>query len=366
MSSPDPIQYKILRSFSGHVALKGASAGKIFNKYWRVIDNNNNNYNTDNIYYIAQVNKKTTTDFFKFSESSLKVFHKIESFDNPSWYVAHNGYVCCTAGGKTRYLHQHIMQHFGNGKGQDSVDHINMDKLDNRLSNLRITNQTQQNMNQSKRTRTASIANLAIPISEIPSLIHYVPAKVNHGELFEVSIVYYENNIRKRLRKKTSKSSDKSLIEKLIQAIEIRQQFITQYPDILHRKIDGFEFNSIDALVIHDNKLLLKLNNKRITKSPINKPKTQTQTTIEKLIEPNNPSIDEYTLREQKRGKLRCLVNKGKKENCPDCNRKISKGTLARHQKKYCHNNPNFNEAEFQKKKELANIRKSISMTKKT
>lgn len=355
MSSITNHNIKIICNYTGHIPTRGKSSGKELNKYWLVQD-----INTNVEYYIMECHG---SKYFSFDKTNLD---KALNINNtiPSWYVANNGYAYTHT--NRLYFHQHIMQHFGNGKGQDSVDHINMDKLDNRLVNLRIANQTQQNMNQSKRTRTAPIANLAMPISEIPSLIHYVSAKDNHGELFEVSIVYYENNIRKRLRKKTSKSSDKSLIEKLIHAIEIRQQFIKQYPDILRRKIDGFEFNSIDALVIHDNKLLLKLNNKRITKSPTNKPKTQTQITIEKLIEPSNPSTDEYTLREQKRGKLRCLVNKGKKETCADCNREISKGTLARHQKKYCHNNPNFNETEFQKKKELANIRKSIAMTKKT
>jgi len=54
-----------------------------------------------------------------------------------SWYFSNNGYVTGTINGKNIYFHQYLLNYHGNGKGQNSIDHINRNKLDNRLENFK-------------------------------------------------------------------------------------------------------------------------------------------------------------------------------------------------------------------------------------
>ena len=53
------------------------------------------------------------------------------------------------------YLHQYLTKYYGNGtkQGALSVDHINQDKFDNRMCNLRIVDASTQNANMGKKNR---------------------------------------------------------------------------------------------------------------------------------------------------------------------------------------------------------------------
>lgn len=361
MITPSDKSITIISSHKGHIPKMGKSAGKELNKYWLIRDNK-----TNKKCYLMECHNN---NYFKFSKKDLQKSLDVGGI-LPTWYIAKNGYVYTHT--QRRYFHQHIMNHYGNGQGQSSIDHKNMDKLDNRRSNLRISTQTEQNMNQSKRTRTKTIPNLSLPIDEIPSLIHYIPSKGNHGELFEVSIIYYVNDIRERIRKKTTKSSDKSIEYKLIQAIKIRHQLIKENQTILSRNIDGKEWTSIDELWKHcENNIIKKLLrqsvipnnsdtfNPDLTDFP-DKPSIKTN-----ISSTSTSTSSNYKEKERLRNQKRTQDAKGKKEECKYCQKSIAINTLTRHYKNFCHKSPYFDDKKFIEKKELADKKKSDTMKNK-
>lgn len=146
-----PISLDILVEYEGHVCKKGASSGKIFNPYALVKDK-------DNIYYVMFCNPNNLTYFSV--EDLDKILYNEDGEDMTWYYHTKLGYIGNTS---NIFLHQYILDYYGNGKGQDSVDHINQNKLDNRRENLRITTQSIQNENRGKRSRMCSSTKV-IPI----------------------------------------------------------------------------------------------------------------------------------------------------------------------------------------------------------
>lgn len=102
------------------------------------------NLDSNEDYVLFNINKNT---FTKIDYETMKDFEK----DNNAWYLHSNGYVAAWIKSikKYLYLHQYIMNCYGNGKGiaTVSVDHINNDKLDNRKSNLRMADFKTQHSN---------------------------------------------------------------------------------------------------------------------------------------------------------------------------------------------------------------------------
>jgi hypothetical protein len=143
----------IIKSYNGKILDKGKEAKLNIekNKYWLVNDLNNNKE-----FIIVHCNK----NYFTFIDiESLEILKKFTT----SWYIDLQGYVTTNLSKDSNpienfeiknknnpiHLHAVLLNHFGNGKekGALSVDHINQDKLDNRLCNLRITTQSVQNSN---------------------------------------------------------------------------------------------------------------------------------------------------------------------------------------------------------------------------
>ena len=166
-----------------------------------------------------------------------------------SWYVMTTGYVGChtSIDGKSTCLtlHQVLMNHYGHGKEGPSIDHINRNKLDNRLHNLRIVTQSIQNSNRDKVSRHRSAKELPRELDDekMPIFVVYYKDKVgkdkdSYREFFTVEghpiqrekekgIINDQTGQLKSRRWSTTKSNAISIKEKL--------KFATCYVDELNK-----------------------------------------------------------------------------------------------------------------------------------
>lgn len=178
----------------GHLVKLGCASGKYKNPYKIYQDNKGK--------FIEMFDSSGKSFFF--DESDLDSVNNVtnKSGNQVTWYVAKTGqtsdnsrelhYVACRPNSnKMLYLHAHLMNHIGKGKGNDSVDHIDRDSLNNRRYNLRIITQSEQNKNTNKRSRKK----LAKPLPEgitqydLPKYVVYYKekyAKDKYRDFFRV------------------------------------------------------------------------------------------------------------------------------------------------------------------------------------
>ncbi len=178
-----------------------------------------------NIYIVATILHNNQEVKFVFDKDDYDVVSKYY------WHIQSNNYVatCIYIDGnrKILYLHNLVMGKLTfNGKGQaETIDHINRIGLDNRKENLRLVTQSQQNMNQSRKERSAELPE-GITHDDIPKHVWYVKPNGGHGDRF--AIEFKGENISW----KSTSSKKKTIQEKLEETKQKLKELYEQYPHL--------------------------------------------------------------------------------------------------------------------------------------
>ena len=230
-------KYYILQYIGGHVPKAGKDTGKLKNPIW-IVRFKSPTLPTDNDPFCIMYCEKDKLTLF-----SLEMMDKIK---HHTWFFLTNGYIGSqiihNKKNTMRYLHQHITNHFGHGKGQASVDHINRCKLDNRTHNLRIVSQSIQNQNCGKRRRNKTAQPLPSVLEGItlPKYVYYATDVVKTKSKGSYTREYFRIEKHPNLTKKcisSSKSTNKSILEKL-EDIKQKLHYLDHPEDIQPQKED--------------------------------------------------------------------------------------------------------------------------------
>lgn len=214
--------YNVLEYIPGHYSALGQDANIMKNPMWRIIENGEE-------YILMYCEKDTLCKLCPVSYQKILDFETVHNEGKKcTFFTHHNGYVCST---NNLYIHQIIMNLYGNGKGtkNTSVDHIDQNPLNNTIQNLRVATRKQQEDNTkgiqpgTKRSRQSIAQNLPDGIHQ-EMLKKYVVFYKDYADKEKtIQREYFRVEGHPKLGKlwSTTKSKNVSIIDKLAQANKV-------------------------------------------------------------------------------------------------------------------------------------------------
>jgi hypothetical protein len=127
----------------GHVKTRGRTANQMKNPLWEIVDPHTGEIKQ----IIMYCEPGEYCELCPTSYQKILVYEKDHNkCKKVTWYKTQNGYISCN---KNVFVHQVIMDTWGNGKGTNivSVDHIDRNPLNNRHDNLRVATMEEQQKN---------------------------------------------------------------------------------------------------------------------------------------------------------------------------------------------------------------------------
>lgn len=222
----------------------------------------------DKEYIISLTNKDEIFIFDKDKLNDLPVIN----------YYLHNTYIYYTLENNNKCLHSLLMNYEFDGKLY--VDHISRITTDNRISNLRLISQIDQNKNQFKRRRNIILPeNSNINVQDIPTFIWYIKENSNHSDRWAVEIknkYFWKTTSRKDLSTKCKFELAKKHLRNLInnksdlfighcmngELSDHGKKLEQEYIDIL--KIGGYDYDKNIILKNYLQENIDNLNEKEI------------------------------------------------------------------------------------------------------
>jgi len=220
-------KYNVLEYFKGHSSTMGKDANIYKNPMWKIREN-------DEEYLVMYCEKDTLVKLCEQGYQKIVDYEQTIGGAKLTWYLCANGYII-THDPKTRkgiYMHQIIMNCYGNGRGTAviSVDHIDRDPLNNSLSNLRVANRQEQQQNQkgtiqgTKRERQQNARPLPEGITQDMMRKYVVYYYSIYDKVNNKSREYFRVEGHPKMETKfweTTKSNNISIWEKLEQANKV-------------------------------------------------------------------------------------------------------------------------------------------------
>jgi hypothetical protein len=217
-------QYTVLDYIPGHTNTMGKASYLMRNPIWKVLLD-------EKEYYLMYCETNTICKLSRESYDIILDYEKSIGY-KLTWYLTVEKYIQARLRNrKTYFIHQIIMDCYGNGKGTKniSVDHIDRDPLNNTLENLRLATREIQQQNSkgslpgTKRERKHNAINLPTGITQdmMRKYVVYYHEWLDKNKTKEREFFKVESHPKLKDVWFSSKSNKISIQEKLNQANKV-------------------------------------------------------------------------------------------------------------------------------------------------